>query len=688
VIKSGFTLSSGIGKINRIETLLGVRSLSRNPLQLFRDNCAGIISWGSKPYSLNSQKLATQFSLPHLRIEDGFVCSFGKQSRNNKYSIVKDSVGIYYDATRPSRLENILNGIDVDSWKLDDPGTVDLATELMTRLIRSGISKYNHLSPKVDDVGVAEDFVLVVDQTVGDQSVRLGGMDDRTFDAMLREVLDQHPVDKVLVKVHPQVLAGNKRGYLVAKARELGLRLIAGELSDQQLAACKCVHVGTSLYGLEVLMRGATVTCHGQPFYAGWGLTEDRQPMARRTRVRSLNELFIAAYLIYPVYVDPVTNQLCDLATIIDHIEIQSEQRARVGGALTCVGITPWKRRYIDRYLFSADYGHQHLSVSKFLRWNESQSGPARLLIWGRKPPDAAVEQALTSHHVTRMEDGFVRSVGLGSNFTAPRSLVIDSEGIYFDATRPSRLETLMQHYNCTESDLHRAVALTQVLLTERISKYTRPADHTFDCSYYCGKKVLLVVGQVDGDASLRFGSGVVQSNLDLLLRVRRANPHANIVYKPHPDVVSGNRSDGIDSNCELDALCDRVETILPIDVVLRECDEVHTISSLTGLEALLYSKRVVTYGRPFYAGWGLTSDHCEFERRNRKRSLDELIYISYIKYPAYLDIASGERVSVEQTVEALLSERRAATSPITEAGLGKYVKIVRNITKGLTYAA
>lgn len=127
---------------------------------------------------------------------------------------------------------------------------------------------------------------------------------------------------------------------------------------------------------------------------------------------------------------------------------------------------------------------------------------------------------------------------------------------------------------------------------------------------------------------------------------------------------------------------------MLPIDVVLQYCEEVHTISSLTGLEALLYNKHVVTYGRPFYAGWGLTTDRCNFARRSRKRTLNELIYISYIRYPAYLDISSGEHVNVEQTVEALLSEKRAATSPITEAGIKKYVNIVRNIKKGLTYAA
>ena len=447
-MKTGYTLSAGIGRIHRIETFLGLSALTRNPLQLFGDNCAGVYSWGSKPYSAKALKLAARFTLPHIRLEDGFVCSFGKQADRRKYSVVIDDVGIYYDANTASRLENLLNGVDPESWKLEDPGMVGTAGELMMRLVDAGINKYNHLPEHTVDLGVLEDYALVVDQTVGDQSVRLGGMNAQAFDDMLADVLSRYSKDKVVVKVHPQVIAGNKRGYLVDKAQQLGLRIVSGDISAAQLERCDSVHVGTSLYGMELLMMGATVVCHGQPFYCGWGLTEDRQPVSRRTQNRSLGELFIAAYLVYPTYVEPVNNRVCDLATIIDHIEVQNEQRRRVGGRLVCAGITPWKRRYIDRYLFSADYGHKHLSVAKFLRWDSGQTEPSRVLVWGRKPEASSLEQALLRHSVTRMEDGFVRSVGLGSNFTAPRSLVIDSEGIYFDATGPSRLESLLENYH------------------------------------------------------------------------------------------------------------------------------------------------------------------------------------------------------------------------------------------------
>jgi capsular polysaccharide export protein len=41
-----------------------------------------------------------------------------------------------------------------------------------------------------------------------------------------------------------------------------------------------------------------------------------------------------------------------------------------------------------------------------------------------------------------RMEDGFIRSSGLGSDLLAPLSLVLDKTGIYYDASRPAIWKT------------------------------------------------------------------------------------------------------------------------------------------------------------------------------------------------------------------------------------------------------
>ena len=693
----GFTLSAGIGSIPNIEKFLGIAKLCRNPSVLRSKSCTGIYSWGHKPYSKIASRIAHVLDIQHTRLEDGFVCSFGRGGRNRKYSIVIDSVGIYYDATSPSRLENILNNLDKCSWQLEDSSYRANAEQVMKRLIDNRISKYNVLSDAEDSANDETPFALVVDQTVGDQSVRYGGMQQEDFDQMLKHAVSEHSAENVRVKVHPDVLAGRKQGYLSELASQLGVKVISSDIPPHRLRQCTAAYTGTSLYGFELLMHNVPVVCFGQSFYSGWGVTEDKKPIERRKVKRSLLEMFIAAYLIYPTYVDPVAGKASTLAATIDHIIEQRRQVKRVGGDYRLLGITPWKKRYVDRYMMATEYNHQYVSLKQLQELpsaaaNEIHSSSAAesptIMVWGRAAADTAAEQLLDQHKVARMEDGFVRSVGLGSNFTAPRSLVVDDLGIYFDATKLSRLEYLLENRDCSVAEIGRAESLIELLLNNGISKYTSADCAISDISFYAGKRVLLVVGQVQGDASLRYGSEEIDSNIKLLQAVRANNPDSLIVYKPHPDVVSGNRSDGISNYRDIQSLCDHIETGLSIEITLNLCEQVHTMTSLAGLEALLCGKEVVTYGKPFYAGWGLTRDHCEFERRTRKRSLAELVYICYIEYPGYLDIESGEFTSVEKTIASIVEEREMQRHSITATGIKKYVNIVRNIKKGLTYAA
>ena len=84
------------------------------------------------------------------------------------------------------------------------------------------------------------------------------------------------------------------------------------------LEVVDAVHVITSLTGFEALMRGREVTCHGSPFYAGWGLTRDLGAVpARRGRRLSLDELVAGVLILYPRYLDPVTGLPCPPETLI-----------------------------------------------------------------------------------------------------------------------------------------------------------------------------------------------------------------------------------------------------------------------------------------------------------------------------------------------------------------------------------
>lgn len=199
---------------------------------------------------------------------------------------------------------------------------------------------------------------------------------------------------------------------------------------------------------------------------------------------------------------------------------------------------------------------------------------------------DFAQRHALPILH---MEDGFIRSVGLGSNLTPPLSLVIDDVGIYFDATAPSRLEWILQNHVFSQPELTLATEIQQKLLAANISKYN--VGNTAFRQPETTQPILLVTGQVEDDASIQFGSPQIRDNLALLKLVRERNPHAHIIYKPHPDVVSGNRVGQIPNDIA-QQYANQIETETDILSCLNAADEVHTLTSLTGFEALLRGKR------------------------------------------------------------------------------------------------
>src|SRR5690606_37890265 len=182
-----------------------------------------------------------------------------------------------------------------------------------------------------------------------------------------------------------------------------------------------------------------------------------------------------------------------------------------------------------------------------------------------------------------------------------------DGSGMYFDPRGPSDLENLLNQRVFDAAELSRARAIRQKIVELGLTKYNIerrcvPAWQTG------GKRVILVPGQVEDDASIRNGCSDVRTNLSLLKATRAEHPDAYIVYKPHPDVRARNRTGRMGMHNVMQYV-DKVEVSCSIISCIEACDEVHTMTSLTGFDALLRGKQVVVYGRPFYAGWGLTQD-------------------------------------------------------------------------------
>ena len=102
------------------------------------------------------------------------------------------------------------------------------------------------------------------------------------------------------------------------------------------------------------------------------------------------------------------------------------------------------------------------------------------------------------------------------------------------------------------------------------------------------------------------------------------------------------------------------METDLGIISCIEASDSVHTMTSLSGFDALLRGKRVVVFGRPFYAGWGLTEDRLSVPRRARRLTLDELVTGTLLRYPLYWDPALKGYTTCEAVLRRLKETRDA----------------------------
>lgn len=661
-------LSPGIGKLTSLAAMLPeyaslsrVRPLSRRP--------DVILGWGLKPTSQAARDYARRHRLPYVALEDGFLRSLGPATQGfQPHSLVVDRTGIYYDASRPSDLETLLQDGHVSESECRR------AQHCMALLARHRLSKYNHAadpmpcphqgtdsgpdptrraaSQLADALGNKRDEVLVIDQTAGDASIHYGAANADTFEAMLKDAIQRHPDADILVKVHPDVISGHKTGHLADAQARFNCQIIGDDINPWQLfERVKVVHTVTSQLGFEALMAGKQVHCHGLPFYAGWGLTQDRLSCPRRTRKRRLDELFAAAYLRYARYANPYTGEASSLEDTIALIADQKRQRQRLAGPWIAYGFSGWKRRFIPGFLGpDASVRFRKRRPSRACSAPSSAPPACRELVW------ASQASAWPENDARRWqaEDGFIRSVGLGADLTQPLSLVIDSQGIYYDPTRPSELETLLNTATFSPDLLARAAQLRERLVALKLSKYNLAADD--QASLPDGRALILVPGQVESDASIKTGSPQVRTNSDLLTRVRDQYPEACLLYKAHPDVVSGLRVGSLTPAAQ--ALVDHDVSHVDIAWLLERVDSVHTMSSLTGFEALLRGCQVHTHGLPFYAGWGLTEDALHCARRKRHLSLDALVAATLILYPSYVDPRSGQLCHAE-TVIRLLEQAR-----------------------------
>ncbi|MDP3959757.1 MAG: capsular polysaccharide biosynthesis protein [Pseudorhodobacter sp.] len=607
----------------------------------------GVVVWGRSPYAARGEAVAARRGVPLVRIEDTFLRSV-RPGRTGAppLGLLIDPCGVHFDSTAASALERLLV-----NHPLDNSNLLQRARDGISRIKALDLSKYNIHDPEL--APPPPGYVMVVDQTLGDASIRHSGASAVTFRDMLVIAQEENPGARVIIKSHPETALGLRPGHYGPADATGRVSLLTDAVSPHALLdGAVAVYTVSSQLGFEAILTGHRPRVFGQPFYAGWGLSRDEHPLPRRHRSLTKVQLFAAAMILAPTWYDPCRDRLCNFEAAVDQLEaeVRAFREDRFGHV--ALGMRLWKRGRLQ-----AVFGRE-----KPLRFVDDPSRALALagtegrglMVWaGAEPAGLAAPPV-----IRRVEDGFLRSTGLGADLIPPLSLVSDDLGIYYDPSRESRFERLMKA-PLPPGGAPRAERLVAQVIAAGLSKYNLATAALPDLPP--GHRIL-IPGQVEDDASIRLGAGTVRSNLALLQATRAANPNAVLIYKPHPDVEAGLRPGRI-SDADLAGLADAVAHHADPIALIAACAGVWTMTSLMGFEALLRGKPVTCLGAPFYAGWGLTRDlgpvperrlHAADGHPLPRPDLRTLAHAALIAYPRYFDPVSRRPCPPEVVVERL----------------------------------
>ena len=333
------------------------------------------------------------------------------------------------------------------------------------------------------------------------------------------------------------------------------------------------------------------------------------------------------------------------------------------------VGFNPWKRDVTSAYLedYKTAFLMGKVTFNKIKRLNDTfiksiDEKEITFFIWGKKDDflfsrylDSLKFRGIKVNKIY-VEDGFVRSINSGVLHSRPASLNFDSVANHFE-NKENELERLLSNYNLSQDEKNKAKVYLDIFRDLRITKYFDPdpfGNEKFKHEI-SNKKAVLVIGQVEDDASIISSKSKIKTNQELVSLAIKENPNKKIYYRPHPDYFAEIREDKNKNNVY--KLCDVLSPATSIFEIFEVVDKVYTISSLAGFEAVIHGKNVVVLGTPFYSNWGLTDDRTSINRRQRKLSIEEIFYISYIKYPKYISMVSDESVSFVETITYFIVE-------------------------------
>lgn len=597
-------------------------------------------------------KYAKKNRIPYYRIEDGFIRSVELgASKSTPISLCIDSKALYYDATKPSDLEELLNEYDFNS----DKELMARAANCIEMLRGLNISKYNNVDSKNIDLVYGKKFkkrILVIGQVEDDESIKRGCSKPMTNNDLVWLAKMENPDAEIIYKPHPDVLFGKR----VMQSNPNDVRHLAKVITEplsltDAFETIDHVYTITSLSGFEALLRGIKVTTFGAPFYSGWGLTDDRQTTGRRNRKLSLEEIFAAAYILYPKYMHPITKEFITIEEAIKTIRYMKDLYSNALSTTSSIrqavlfGFNQEVQEYIKMHLTEFDKIEETSSL-EVVRGLLEKNQNTTLFI-------SKNEQNMEILKIADEKDIPINKVDFGF-ITASSALDFLPVSLWIETENEDHFITLFNDadFKVDPELSQKAEKAINTLVGENISEINLVPEK--DGQVLLGEKKtkrILVLGSPENQ--LKTDSKEF-SNKDLIWITKVENPDSEIIYYPHPSDLIRRDEQSLYTYTDLNHVAKIIEEPINIGSFLSSVDHVYTIDSYGGFDALIRNIPVTTFGDPYYAGWGLTEDRGILTDRKRTLTVNELFAGVYILNRKYFNPFTKEKVSLGRSLELL----------------------------------
>ena len=279
-------------------------------------------------------------------------------------------------------------------------------------------------------------------------------------------------------------------------------------------------------------------------------------------------------------------------------------------------------------------------SVDIYLQWAGQQDLRQR-----------EVQQALGKERLI-VEDGLLVNDRKNTPFRQKLSISFDDGAAWQDDTGlASRLAATLQSDAVLSAEASaRATALIQRIVDGRLSRHNHLPDVAIKLGSAERPKLLLIDG-ISAKADAEKVAAAQQAFKTMLRDVIAQYPDHDIVVKtelPKTRYLALNVLAHLPNVYFIDF---NIHTRSLLDIA----EKVFVVNASEGFEAVMLGKEVHCYGKPFYAGWGLTVDYAAMPERTARRSVEDIFHYAYIVGSRYY-LPTEERVcELEELVDYML---------------------------------